>query len=1093
VTKLLFSLSTTPVVRFPRTAGRPPGAAAPEGMRRPTHLRAPLTSPPAASRGRLALRYSRAFSLCRGGVLAASATILFVSFALCAPAAIVYESASEFLTSGDFNGDGFADVLVLDKFTGNARVGYANSNGALTWSAPLVTGVENATGCAVGRLLQTSRDAVAVTAAGQNRINLVDLSNTNTAGAPVIVTPNGLGPHTLVTLANPFGGAAPAYNYLLVASSLNNAPAERLDLLSISAGVATAAGQFAESGSFERGNALPLSVTPATFAAGLVRGTNDTLHVWQFTNTPSVIVALSNLPPSGDYVFGRFNGETLPRFLFYVPGQSNVTIRTFVQTNGGYAFGPPISVTVTEAIQRVFYTDIGADGSAIIQFGDGVQGLRLPGGSPVLTPPYRSGTGAAGNVFTGVVPLGNGRLVMLDSPTGSLASIHGQVVQFDGTNYTQLSSANLPTVTARGTRANLWLFQTEPFVNRQAGFVASLNAPDWSDTITGLPGSLSVRKESDGGTNSGLGNVVTNNLGAPPAGSAYALPNQYRDVISVFSYSSPDSAEPVTITISPPPGIYSGPIQISFSALNMSDKVLYRVSTQDTWHLFAAPFSITNDSTIQFYGTNSSSTTRSRLQLASYSLGNNGQPIPTLNLSDGTSTTNPPTPPAVTNIVQLSSVGTLFYGRRSAANNYTIWAINLDGSGDGFVTTGARPRVSRDGHYMAFLRDGAPLVTQGNAWVRDLSTGQETMLYSNTSYTIGYDWDLTRTNLVFDWNCWLWRIGVGNGGAASMLPLPSPDCFDDAPVVNPVDGRIAFQNLNGNTSISGLYVTTPDATSKQRLNLGGTLASWPAWSPNGQWLAFADGNNANTAFTGDGGTNLWVVHPDGTALSQISLFTDGISGFPHGALWSPSGTALVAAGNLFGTNGLWIIPLNANLTDCGGFPILLPTLPGDAIDFAGSIIVAPPAANPANLRIRRDTNSVVVYWSTNFVGYILQSKTNLSSSSSWLPVGGPYALAGINFEYREPLASLQPTKFFRLRFTGVSATAPTLFFRRETNAVVLYWQTSFAGFSLESATDLPPTGSWGPVSGPYPLVNGYFQYRDVTLGLGRRFYRLHWP
>ena len=1025
--------------------------------------------------------------------LAVSAGILALSFAFCAPAALVYETPSEFLTSGDFNGDGVTDVLVLDKFTGNARVGYASSNGALTWSAPLVTGVENASGCAVGRLLQTSRDAVAVTAPGQNRVNLVDVSNTNTAGTPVIVTPNGLGPHTLVTLANPLGVAPPAYNSLLATSLLNNAPAERLDLLSISAGAAASAGQFAESGSFERGNALPLSVTPATFAAGLARGSNDALHVWQFTNSPSVIVALSNLPPGSDYVLGRFNGEALPRFLFYVPGQSNVTIRSFLQANGGYAFGPPISVSVSEAVQRVFYTDLGADGSALIQFGDGVQGLRLPGGSPVLTPPYRSGTGAAGNLFTGLVPLGNGRLAMLDSPTGSLASVHGQVVQFDGTNYTQLSSANLPTVTAHGTRANLWLFETEPFVNRQAGFVASLNAPDWSDTATGLPVSLSVTKESDGGTNSGMGNLVTSNLGAPPTGSAYGLPNQYRDVISVFSYSSPDPAEPVTVTISPPPGIYSGPIQISFSTLNASDKVLYRVGAPDTWHLFAAAFLITNDSTIQFYGTNVSSTTRSRLQLASYSLGHDGQPVSTLNLTNGTSTTNPPTPPVVTNLVQLSSVGTLFYGRRSAANNYTIWAINLDGSDDGFVTTGARPRVSRDGHYLAFLRGGTPLVTQGNAWVRDLSTGQESLLYSNSNYTIGYDWDLTRTNLIFDWNCWLWRISLSSGGVASMLPLPNPDCYDDVPVVNPVDGRIAFQNLNGNASISGLYVATPDATSKQRLNLGGTLASWPAWSPSGQWLAFADGNNVNTAFTADGGTNLWVVHPDGTALSQITLFTDGVSGFPHGAIWSPSGTALVAAGNLFGANGLWIIPLNADLTDCVGFPILLPTRPGDAIDFAGSIIVAPPQPNPANLYIRGDTNSIIVYWSTNFTGYILESKTNLSASLTWQTVGGPYLLGGINFEYHEPLASLQPAKMFRLHFVGAPAIAPTLFFRRETNALVLYWQTAFAGITLESATDLPPMGSWMPVGGPYPLLNGYIQYRDTTPGVGRKFYRLHWP
>ncbi len=192
------------------------------------------------------------------------------------------------------------------------------------------------------------------------------------------------------------------------------------------------------------------------------------------------------------------------------------------------------------------------------------------------------------------------------------------------------------------------------------------------------------------------------------------------------------------------------------------------------------------------------------------------------------------------------------------ANNYTIWAINLDGSSDTFVTTGARPRVSRDGKYLAFLRGGSPLVTQGNAYVRNLQTGQESLLYSNTSYTIGYDWDLTETNLIFDWNCWLWTIGIG-GSSERILPLPSPDCYDDAPVVNPVDGSLAFHNLNSSPSISGLYVTSPARTAKQRLNLGVPGASWPAWSPDGQWLAFVDGNSTNTAFSADGGTNLWVV------------------------------------------------------------------------------------------------------------------------------------------------------------------------------------------------------------------------------------------
>ena len=124
--------------------------------------------------------------------------------------------------------------------------------------------------------------------------------------------------------------------------------------------------------------------------------------------------------------------------------------------------------------------------------------------------------------------------------------------------------------------------------------------------------------------------------------------------------------------------------------------------------------------------------------------------------------------------------------------------------------------------------------------------------------------------------------------------------------------------------------------------------------------------------------------------------------------------ALVGAGTLFGINGLWIIPLNADFTDCGGFPTLLSTLPGDAIDFAGSIVVPAPLPNIPKLYIRLDANAVVVYWNTNFTGYTLQSRTNLSPGTLWQTIPGPYPVSGFNFEHREPFAGLPPTKFFRL-------------------------------------------------------------------------------
>src|ERR1017187_5444215 len=166
----------------------------------------------------------------------AVATGIFLAlFALVGEAetAFVYDTGDELLTSGDFNGDGIADVLVLDKSTGNARAGYLDTNGVIAWSAPLVSGVENATGAAVGQFLTPGYDALAVTAPGLNRINLISLASSNNAGTPVVITPNGVGPHALVTLLDPLGLGNPAAPTLLVASSDNAASAELMESLQI--------------------------------------------------------------------------------------------------------------------------------------------------------------------------------------------------------------------------------------------------------------------------------------------------------------------------------------------------------------------------------------------------------------------------------------------------------------------------------------------------------------------------------------------------------------------------------------------------------------------------------------------------------------------------------------------------------------------------------------------------------------------------------------------------------------------------------------------------------------------------------------------
>ncbi|MEI8079884.1 MAG: hypothetical protein WCH61_09700, partial [bacterium] len=352
--------------------------------------------------------------------------------------ALVHDTGTEILTSGDFNGDGIADILVLDKLTGNARVGYLDSNGVIAWSAPLVSGVENVSGAAVGPFLIAGTDALGVTAPGLNLVNLVSLANSNNAATPVAITPSGIGPHGLVTLLNPLRVPSPAAPALLVASSDNSASTEQMEWRQIAGGAATPGGSFPETGPFDRGNALSLGPPDSpTLAAGLVRGADaDRFDVLQFTNGPGgILLSWTNLPAGGDYAFGIFNGESLPRIAFYQPGASNLTIVPLLSGDGGLQFGTNLTVPLAEAVQRVFYLPPAATGTFLVQFADGVQAIQLSGDTAVAGAVYRSGLADPNNAFTGLVPLDSGQFVLLDAAAGAGASTHAQVVSFDGTTF----------------------------------------------------------------------------------------------------------------------------------------------------------------------------------------------------------------------------------------------------------------------------------------------------------------------------------------------------------------------------------------------------------------------------------------------------------------------------------------------------------------------------------------------------------------------------------------------------------------------------------------------------------------------------------
>ena len=1193
-------------------------------------------------------------------------------------AAFVHETPSEFITSGDFDGDGRADAIVLDKFTGNARVGYQNTNGTLTWAAARATGADGASALAVGRFAETNRDAVAVTAPNLNQIHFLNLSNPSNAPAPMIVSPPHAGASFLVGLNAPYGTVAD-HTWLTAgwtSANIHDPGITLLDLLAYSlADFYVFQDQIATEGLLSSANSFERFTGDATLLAVIRRGSNDTFVAYTYTNTTAPVLLRPGLPPGTEYAFGQFNNEPYPQLLFYVPGESNVLMQPLLYDGTNFAFGSTTVNTFASAVQRVYFVAEETNGLAVIHFGEGVVGLRPPAGGSQLQVSYQFGSGAAGNVITGVIPLGLGKFALLSSASNSLASTFAQVFTKSGSNYTQTSSAGLPAVTTAATRGNVWLFQIEPFVSSASTLIGSLSAPAWSSTISGLPGTLSVRVESDGGTTTGLNNPATNNFGPPPAGTVYVLPNQYREDISFFGYGPARAPEPSVITIAPPPGSYGGPIQISFTKQNAADTVHYRTSSSASWQTYVAPFALTNDATVQYYGQTTTGA-RGRTQLAGYALGNiavPAEPLVTLPGSD----TNPP-PVVNPNNPTISTIGTVFYSRHtalaeniglqgpapylsfsdspfnatgfkyfyledlednsfnppgvtpsagwivaanaggadsvdpgghsyysggtqtnltivfnpaalggklpthvgivwtdvgnvlsgsfgvgtvrftardangvslgtnvgvnlgngsatpsqaedrffgvvnaggissisitmtnsrdwevdhlqygyldSAGFNDSIWAINLDGNGEMFITEGARPRVSRDGQWLAFLREGGAVTTQGNLWVRKLSTGVETRIFTNTDAILGFDWNGTN-ELVFDNNCLLYRQQLN--GAAIQLPLAlTPQCLNGAPVVNPVDGRLAFQNLNPNAT--GVYFTPPDWASRTKVPEPGTLRlRWPAWSFDGARLAMAD--RTSSAFINTG-VNLWTAAADGSNLQQITALTEPTGGFPHGAIWTPDGRALVGAGRIGGINGLWVIALAADGSECHCPPRLLPTSAGGEIDFVGSILSSAKGASSSyvnlGLFIRLDPSVLVVYWTTNYDGFTLESATELPAGLLWSSVTGPYFRAGPYFEYRESRAALLSQKYFRLHYPGVlvlTPPEPEMEFHLEPDAAVLNWPLNYVGYSLEATTNLSPPTLWTPLDGGYVNTNGVFEYRRVLPGPPQEFYRLRGP
>jgi TolB protein len=272
------------------------------------------------------------------------------------------------------------------------------------------------------------------------------------------------------------------------------------------------------------------------------------------------------------------------------------------------------------------------------------------------------------------------------------------------------------------------------------------------------------------------------------------------------------------------------------------------------------------------------------------------------------------------------SNGRIAFGRFDpAVGDQVVYTVEPDGSDLRQISEGAAevPRWSPDGEELA---------TAGLTIYRADGSGSRTLPVPS-----GFTPDAS----IFGCNVWspdgarlacevldfehperngIYTLRSTDGGGLRRVTT-SPDGDDIPGDFSPAGSRITFlhQDLSRPGNVSwALFIVGVDGSAKRRLTPWGSLdegrgyAPTGSWSPNGRWIAYAARGR------------VYVIHPDGSGLTQVAIDTGGVR---YGALfptWSPDGSRLVLTLYLDGTYGKNVYTMRSDGSDLRQVTTALP-------------------------------------------------------------------------------------------------------------------------------------------------------------------------
>lgn len=245
--------------------------------------------------------------------------------------------------------------------------------------------------------------------------------------------------------------------------------------------------------------------------------------------------------------------------------------------------------------------------------------------------------------------------------------------------------------------------------------------------------------------------------------------------------------------------------------------------------------------------------------------------------------------------VSVVPQGTLAARRVGPDGPWTVWLMNLDGSGMQSLARGTAPGWGEKAQSLQWTPSGAELVFFGEGgshqlWaatpagaVRPLVATQGDLLQRQPVLSRDGSWIYYQAGDAGRYSTSIWRVRPDGAGRERLTPVPDFYTNDLDASPSPTGDRMVY----GTDRERGWGISPPHRLVVMDLRTLavqplGVLGNAPRWSPGSEWIAYErDGR-------------IWVVRSNGTDERPL---TPAGAGYERNVSWSPDGQWIAAARN----------------------------------------------------------------------------------------------------------------------------------------------------------------------------------------------------